>query len=240
MIQTSSGTPSSTFRPACRGKRHATETAGRSLAGADAVLGDSLPQVRRPARERRAYTDGVPRSLYFMLLLSWALWLAPFIRVARGAGPTSARDRRSRWGIALQAVAYAIHWQGPFWLDAPAFRRVIAAAMLFVLGIVLSWTSSRTLGRHFRLDAGLSPNHQLIRTGPYAIIRHPIYTSMLCVLLGTGLILTSAALLAAALVVFVAGTEIRVQIEDGLLAARFGDAFQDYRRTVPAYIPFVR
>jgi protein-S-isoprenylcysteine O-methyltransferase Ste14 len=54
-----------------------------------------------------------------------------------------------------------------------------------------------------------------------------------------GLIVTPLPLLALALVFFMAGTEFRVRIEDALLASRFGSAFEDYRRRVAAYIPFV-
>ena len=43
-----------------------------------------------------------------------------------------------------------------------------------------------------------------------------------------------------ALALFVAGTEIRVHTEDGLLASRFGERFFEYRKRVQAYIPFVR
>jgi protein-S-isoprenylcysteine O-methyltransferase Ste14 len=40
--------------------------------------------------------------------------------------------------------------------------------------------------------------------------------------------------------IFVMGTEIRVRVEDELLAARFGEQFLAYRRSVPAYVPFLR
>jgi len=42
------------------------------------------------------------------------------------------------------------------------------------------------------------------------------------------------------MLVLIIGTEIRVRIEDRLLASRFGERFQDYQRSVPAYIPFLR
>jgi protein-S-isoprenylcysteine O-methyltransferase Ste14 len=42
------------------------------------------------------------------------------------------------------------------------------------------------------------------------------------------------------LALFIAGTEIRVHTEDGLLASRFGDRFLEYKKRVPAYLPFVR
>jgi protein-S-isoprenylcysteine O-methyltransferase Ste14 len=88
--------------------------------------------------------------------------------------------------------------------------------------------------------AGLSSDHELIVCGPYRVVRHPIYTSMLCMLCGTGLMITPLPLLLLSALVFIVGTEIRVRIEDRLLAARFGESFRDYQRSVPAYIPFVR
>jgi protein-S-isoprenylcysteine O-methyltransferase Ste14 len=63
---------------------------------------------------------------------------------------------------------------------------------------------------------------------------------MLCLLLGIGLVVTPLALLLLATAVLVAGTEIRVRIEDKLLISRFGDLFENYRRKVPAYVPFIR
>ncbi len=77
-------------------------------------------------------------------------------------------------------------------------------------------------------------------SGPYRVVRHPIYTSMLCVLFGTGFMITPLPLLVLSALVFIAGTEIRVRIEDSLLASRFGDRFRDYQRSVPAYIPFLK
>jgi protein-S-isoprenylcysteine O-methyltransferase Ste14 len=75
-------------------------------------------------------------------------------------------------------------------------------------------------------------------SGPYRFVRHPIYTSLLCILLGTGFLITPWRLLLPAILLFVIGTEIRVRIEDNLLASQFGDRFSEYKKHVPAYIPF--
>jgi protein-S-isoprenylcysteine O-methyltransferase Ste14 len=72
------------------------------------------------------------------------------------------------------------------------------------------------------------------------VVRHPIYTSMLCILLGTGLMVTPWWLLLLSFLIFVAGTEIRVRIEERLLVSRFGDRFRDYQRNVPAYLPLLK
>jgi protein-S-isoprenylcysteine O-methyltransferase Ste14 len=99
---------------------------------------------------------------------------------------------------------------------------------------------ARALGRQWRIDAGLNKDHELIRSGPYRLVRHPIYTSMLWFLFGIGFLITPPLLLLLSLVVFMIGTEIRVRIEDALLASQFGEQFQEYKRSIPAYIPFLK
>jgi protein-S-isoprenylcysteine O-methyltransferase Ste14 len=185
----------------------------------------------------------MPLYVFVILLVAWIVWLAPFlIAPHRGAkaGHRATVDRRARWGIVLQALAYSLLWQARFWTRAPNAWRLAAAITFFVLASALSWTSVRTLGRQWRIDAGLNVDHELIRSGPYRIVRHPVYASMLCVLLGTGALLTPLPLFAAALAIFLVGIEIRVRVEDRLLASRFGTVFDDYRGRVSAYVPFVR
>jgi protein-S-isoprenylcysteine O-methyltransferase Ste14 len=159
----------------------------------------------------------------------------------RPGGRPAKLDRRARWGMPLIAVAYTLVWQGSFWTRSPGLWRIVISSLLFAAASILSWTSTHALGRQWRLDAGLNSDHELVRSGPYRLIRHPIYTSMLCMLLGTGLLLvTPLTLLLPSLLFLIIGTEIRVRIEEKLLAAQFGHEFLDYRRRVPAYIPFLK
>ncbi len=90
------------------------------------------------------------------------------------------------------------------------------------------------------MDAGLNADHELVRAGAYRVVRHPIYASMLCVLVGTGLMITPWRWFLAAAIVFFIGTEIGVRVEDKLLVSRFGDRFRSYARSTPAYVPFIR
>src|SRR5262249_32391242 len=154
--------------------------------------------------------------------------------------PAAKLDRRARWGILLVAVAYSLLWQNRFWQRPLPGWRIVFSILFFALGGVLSWTGARTLGRQWRIDACLNPDHELVQSGPYRVVRHPIYTSMLCVLVGTGFTVAPLPVLLLSTMVFMAGTEIRVRIEDNLLASRFGKQFQEYRSRVPAYIPFMR
>lgn len=94
------------------------------------------------------------------------------------------------------------------------------------------------LGKQWRILAGLYSDHELVRTGPYSIVRHPVYLGMLGMFLAGGLMETPWPAFLLALAVFIAGTEIRVRIEDDLLARRFGAEWRAWRAKTPAYLPF--
>lgn len=177
---------------------------------------------------------------YLILAAGWLVWFIPFPVTGWNSKTPARRDNRARWGLVLEVIAYSLLWQGKFWERSPEPWRIACSILFLALAGLLSWTATRALGRHLRFDAALSPDHELVRSGPYRVLRHPIYTSMFCMLLGTGFMITSLPLLLAAILLFVSGTEIRVRIEDGLLASRFGDKFREYQRAVPAYVPFVR
>jgi protein-S-isoprenylcysteine O-methyltransferase Ste14 len=142
--------------------------------------------------------------------------------------------------IAYLAVAYSILWQNGFWERPLPGWRLGLSALFLMFAALLSWSGARSLGRQWRIDAGLNADHELVTSGPYRLVRHPIYTSMLCLCLGTGFMITPTVVLAFSILVFMVGTEIRVRIEERLLAARFGERFREYQRTVPAYVPFLR
>lgn len=190
----------------------------------------------------------MPTYIYGIIAGSWLIWFCPFVlaqwNAKRDARPkvngSVQLDPRARWGMLLQGISYAILWQNSFWTRSPQPWQVVLSLLFLALACLLSWTATPLLGRQWRLDAGLNPDHELVTSGPYRVVRHPIYASMLCLLVGVGLLVTPFALLLLATAVLVAGTEIRVRIEDKLLKSRFGDSFLDYRRTVPAYVPFVR
>ncbi len=146
-------------------------------------------------------------------------------------------DRRARWGIFFQAISYFLIWQGHFWMQRPAPWRIAASILLLLVADIFCWGSVFALGRQWRIDAGLNADHQLVRSGAYRIVRHPIYASMLFLLLGTGFMITPLWLLAIAVGFMIVGIEIRIRIEERLLTSRFGDQFYAYRRSVFTYLP---
>jgi protein-S-isoprenylcysteine O-methyltransferase Ste14 len=177
------------------------------------------------------------------LLLCWIAWSLAFV----GARNRAAGQRKtvgapaSGWGIILEMLGYAFAWAyvrpAGFEKSAPS---LIASMVLGPPSVALGWAAARHLGKHWRYEAALIESHELVQTGPYCWVRHPIYASMLGLLLATAFAWTWWPMAVAAVILFLAGTEIRVRAEDGLLAGRFQESFIAYRSRVRAYIPFVR
>ena len=175
------------------------------------------------------------------LAACWIVWAYPFVFRAPHSqkrasvtvtGPT-------RLGILFEAVGIALAFpMPPIPRTHPAAQ--LAALAFGIIGVALSWTAVTHLGRQFRVHAGLYVDHELVRTGPYALVRHPIYASLLAMLLAVIVLLCPWKRALLSLAVFATGTEIRVRTEDKLLASRFGAEFAEYQRRVSAYIPFVR
>jgi protein-S-isoprenylcysteine O-methyltransferase Ste14 len=175
--------------------------------------------------------------------VSWAVWWYPFFFLAphnqkrasvTAVGATSA-------GLLLECLAIFIAFFCRLPADPPpAWWRIAGFVVCVPVAIVLMFTSVRYLGRQFRINAGLYEDHQLVTGGPYGIVRHPIYTSLGAMLVSTLFLFTPWQWAVLSVALFIAGTEIRVYTEDRLLASRFGERFAEYKRRVPAYVPFVR
>ena len=186
------------------------------------------------------FPGNLPTAIYILGAAGWLIWFLPFPLTGWSTQTPAQKDPRARWGLSLETVAYLLLFANQFWTRSPASWRIVCAVVFLALASLLSWTSTRALGPQLRFDAALNPDHELVRSGPYRIVRHPIYTSMFCLLLGTGFLATPIPLLLAAIAIFISGTEIRVRVEDRLLASQFGVEFRSYQRAVAAYVPFVR
>ncbi len=177
------------------------------------------------------------------LILCWLAWVLAFATVRKQAAGQKkvVRAPASRWGIAIVGIGFfcvyiQIHPAG-FHKSAPS---LIASMFLAPPAVALAWVATRHLGKQWRYEAALSADHELIQTGPYRLVRHPIYASMFGMLLAAGTCLTWGPMFLAGIVFFILGTEIRIHAEERLLAARFGDTYAAYRARVPAYIPYLR
>jgi protein-S-isoprenylcysteine O-methyltransferase Ste14 len=176
------------------------------------------------------------------LMVGWVVWLLAFSQPkGMKRGKETARAESSRWGIGLVMAAFlfTFAYVRPVGMTKPA-AELIASMILVPPGVVLAWAAARRLGKQWRFQAAISEGHELITAGPYRVVRHPIYSSMLLMLVASALAWTWWPMAVAALVMYVIGTEIRVRAEERLLTEHFGDAYIDYKKRSRAYIPFIR
>ena len=110
-------------------------------------------------------------------------------------------------------------------------------------GTVLAWAGALfavwaklTLGRWFSASFGVKHGHELVTHGPYAVVRHPIYTGTLVMIAGLAVAWDSWLSLGFA-VLLVVPLAMHAAIEEQMFTAHFGDAWQAYRARVPSMVP---
>jgi protein-S-isoprenylcysteine O-methyltransferase Ste14 len=94
------------------------------------------------------------------------------------------------------------------------------------------------LGRNWSATVTVKQDHELIRTGPYAIVRHPIYTGVLFGFIGTALAIGQWRGAVAVLIVLVAFWR-KLRLEEQWMSETFGDDYRRYRARTKALVPFL-
>jgi protein-S-isoprenylcysteine O-methyltransferase Ste14 len=127
-------------------------------------------------------------------------------------------------------------FEQPLW--SPSAAVGVLADLITIAGLAVAIWARATLGRNWSGRVVFKQDHELIQHGPYAYVRHPIYSGLLLMILGTAIEsgrLASFALLAA----FVALFAVKAHFEEQLMTRHFPEAYPQYRRRVKALIPGV-
>ena len=105
-------------------------------------------------------------------------------------------------------------------------------------GLFVAIWARRYLGRNWSGEITIKVEHELIRSGPYKLVRHPIYTGILIMYVGTAIVTgTWLALVGVALAVLAYVRKIR--LEEANMRVAFGPAYEDYCRESQALVPWV-
>lgn len=186
----------------------------------------------------------VYRNLFLFMWMAWALyWWALSFNVKIAAKRESLWSRLSHLGplllaalllwlpsapLALLGVRFLPLAIWPFWLGAA----LTAAGLLFTV-----W-ARRHIGRNWSAIVTIKEGHEFIASGPYAIVRHPIYTGLLLAFAGSAMALGEMrGVLAVAIVAWALWRKLR--LEERWMQQHFGEAYQAYCRRVAALLPFV-
>jgi len=105
--------------------------------------------------------------------------------------------------------------------------------------VAIALWSIVTLGRHYDLVLEIHADHQLVRGGPFAMVRHPVYSGLALHFVGACVATGNVVLAAGTLLVTFPSFWIRARAEEVLLRERFGGEYDRYAREVPMLVPRV-
>jgi protein-S-isoprenylcysteine O-methyltransferase len=128
------------------------------------------------------------------------------------------------FGVAHPDLGFPVGWAG-------------IAIMLGGLG--LRWWSNATLGRFYTSTLRLAEDQQIVKEGPYRLVRHPGYAGVLLLWVGAGL--ASQNWLAAGIVVALMSVAYayRIRSEESMLLTAFGEQYREYRASTWRLVPWV-
>jgi protein-S-isoprenylcysteine O-methyltransferase Ste14 len=113
-----------------------------------------------------------------------------------------------------------------------------AGVVCSVISFKLRWAAIDALGKFWSLHVEIRENHEFVQSGPFRVVRHPVYFSMVLELAASGLICSAWWMLLVIPVLFVPALIMRLRLEEPALVEKFGDLYRDYQRRVPMLIPY--
>src|SRR5215472_8109523 len=184
-------------------------------------------------------------TLWQMELIPWyvfgAYWLVSWLRVK----PTKAREKSldRLLTLVVVVVAFNLLFGDLMRLRLLRARFVVDEPWIASMGIAVTWVgvaiavwARYCIGVYWSARVTLKEGHQLIRSGPYAYVRHPIYTGMLVACIGTALVVGEwRGVLAIGLLL--AGHSRKAMREESMLTREFGEQYTSYRQSTGFLFP---
>ena len=173
-------------------------------------------------------------------LAFWALASIASKRTMRAQSPASEMGQGALAGAGFVLLFNRQIALGPLdWRLAPNFAALDYAGLaLTILGLSFMAWSRIVLGRNWSATVTIKEDHELVSSGPYAIVRHPLYAGVLLAMLGTAIYFGQIRGFIAFLLTF-AGWWLKSRTEEAFLVEQFGTRYLQYQKQVKALIPHV-
>ena len=175
----------------------------------------------------------------------WVIWFVFWRFAARAAKRVEQQESigsRLAYLVPMLIVIALVMWRNwPGWLGAQlngGWSEYWMGVAMLVLGLFLAVWARKTLGDNWSGRVSVKSGHELVRSGPYRWIRHPIYTGVLLGLLGTAFASGKLSGYLGALLALGALVH-KLRIEERWMLTHFGDSYRDYRRASSALVPFL-
>ncbi|PST24093.1 isoprenylcysteine carboxylmethyltransferase family protein [Mesorhizobium plurifarium] len=180
-------------------------------------------------------------------IVAWYFIRRPYERRAKRVRVVSHRRSASEMlGLSAALVglaivpAFYVATGIPEGADYPArLWSVVLGAAIFFLAMWVFRRTHKELGRNWSITLEIRDKHELIRRGPYALVRHPMYTSFLLMGLGQAFLLSNWVAGLAGLVGFAVLFLLRVDEEERMMLEMFGSEYRDYMANTKRIIPYI-
>ncbi len=175
----------------------------------------------------------------------WMAWLAYWLIMAFATKRTVERGGFVGYRliaglliVGLLTAGHLVHLSG----QSRPWRTTVALGVvsdcIVVAGVAFTVWARITLGRNWSAEVTFKKDHELIQSGPYALARHPIYTGLIVMALGTAINYGRA--IGFVLFAGICGALWwKAREEERIMSRHFPDAYAEYKARVPAIIPFV-
>jgi protein-S-isoprenylcysteine O-methyltransferase Ste14 len=181
------------------------------------------------------------------LAVLWLAWLAYWVVAARNVKATSRREGLATFllnrafvvgGALLLIIGHKpFHWLNERFVP-PTMATYWLGLLMVAAGLAFAVWARIYLGRNWSASVTIKQDHELVRTGPYGVVRHPIYTGILLAPVGTAITIGEWRGLLALTSVTV-GFLFKIRTEERFMDEIFGERYAHYRAEVPALIPFI-
>jgi protein-S-isoprenylcysteine O-methyltransferase Ste14 len=202
-----------------------------------------IPRTMVGRKPRRALTFFHHNTLATIWTVFWVLWILPAVFGKRNVRRQTNGSRILQ--LILLLVAYVLIVNGELglsWLNLQLVPEGRASTVvgygLLMAGMLFAGWARVFLGGNWSSSVTLKEDHTLIQSGPYRIVRHPIYTGLLVALLGTAIALGELRCFLGVLLAAIAW-KIKSVSEETLMVQQFGDQYTRYREQVKSLVPYL-
>jgi protein-S-isoprenylcysteine O-methyltransferase len=183
--------------------------------------------------------------LYNIVIILWVVseivggWIIPSLR--RRGTKIERRDRGSGLliiGGVLLSIVIAFLFASSGIAMLPGWVSYVGIALMIV-GIIIRQWAIAVLGRYFSPTVGIQEGQNVVKTGPYRLVRHPSYTGALLIIVGIGLALQSWGAVLVLLVISGLTYGYRIHREEKVLVSELGAEYIRYMKTTKRIIPYI-
>ena len=178
--------------------------------------------------------DALKTAIDIAWVIFWAYWLASAFGAKQGS---ASRRRIPLNGLSALSVILLVRVfrGGGLAVHSPVLGAV--GAVVFASGLALAVWARVDLGRNWGMPMSQKAEPELVTSGPYRFVRHPIYSGLLAAILGTALVTNVIGVIIVA--ILGAYFYYSASVEEKNLTVTFPAAYPEYRNSTKMLIPFV-